>query len=474
MMMNSKNPLSDEPITVLHITDQLSKGGAGRALIALAKYSRRLGNFRHECISVKPPFDGVISEGVTEGLPVHVAPPLDEIRALIERADIVQWHWWQDFPLMREDLPRKPTIVWCAVSGEYPPNELTREVVDFADMMVITNPMTRDLPAVRSLSEEERQRKVKVIFESADFERILPIEKIPHDTFNVGWIGTIAPGKYNRRYIEMSGRIALPNVRFIICGEGPLKEEAMAQAKRLRMAERFHFAGYQDDMRKMFALFDVYGFPLDEKTFAGGELNLQEAMAAGLPIVIFPYGGPKRMILHNHNGLIAYSEAEYREYIEYLYYHPDERRRLGENARDYALREYGAENAAKKYNRLYYEMLETAPEGRQGANRQPQETGSLSPGTRKFRQSRTLRLRLSGRFPRRSGGAPSFGTGPGGAAKDARSRNSRTSIRRYRKVYRHPDLPFLQGHRHRFHLPVGGSLSGLPARSLRTDSVQKR
>ncbi len=351
-------PEPSQPIKVLHITDQLSKGGAGRALIALAKYSRRLGNFQHECISVKPPFDGVISEGVTEGLPVHVSPSRDEIRSLIERADIVQWHWWQDFPLMREDLPRKPTIVWCAVSGEYPPNELTREVVDFADIMVITNPMTRDLPAIRSLPENERQRKVKVIFESADFERILPVEKIPHDTFNVGWIGTLAPGKYNRRYIEMSSRIALPNVRFIICGEGPMKGEAMEEARRLKTAERFHFVGYQDDMRRMFGLFDVYGFPLDEKTFAGGELNLQEAMAAGLPIVIFPYGGPKRMILHNYNGLIAYSEEEYREYIEYLYYHPEERKRLGDNARDYALREYGAENAAKKYNRLYVEMLQ--------------------------------------------------------------------------------------------------------------------
>ncbi|MBU0517737.1 glycosyltransferase, partial [bacterium] len=348
---------SDKPVKILHITDQLSKGGAGRALIGVAKYSQRLGNYQHECISVKQLFDGVVSEGVTEGLKVHVAPPLEQIKDLIEQADIVQWHWWQDFPLMREALPEKPKIVWCAVSGEYPPNELTREVVDFADQMVITNPLTRDLPAIRSLPESERQRKVRLIFESADFERILPVERIPHDTFNVGWIGTIAEGKYNPRYVEMSSKISLPNVKFVVLGEGPLKEQAMRDAYRLGVLERFNFAGYQDDMRQVLGLFDVYGFPLDEKTFAGGELNLQEVMVAGLPIVVFPYGGPKRMILHNYNGLIANSEKEYKDHIEYLYYHPEERKRLGDNAREYALREFGAENAARKYNQLYDEML---------------------------------------------------------------------------------------------------------------------
>jgi len=356
------NHQSDRLTRVLHITPQLTKGGAGRALIGVAKYSTRHGNFHHECVSVKALVDGVVTEGVNEGLKVYSGPSLTEIRALIEKSDIVHWHYWQDFPLMREDLPRRPRIVWCAVSGEYPPNELPLEVVEFADMMVICNPMTRDLPAIRSIPESERQQKVRVIFESADFERILPVPKIPHDTFNVGWIGTVNKGKYNSRYIEMCRKIAIPNVRFMVVGQGPLVKPSIELAKKYGVAERFEFTGYQNDMKKIFGMFDVYGYPLDEITFAGGELNLQEAMVAGLPIVVFPYGGPKRMILHNYNGLIAYSENEYREFIEFLYHHPEERIRLGNNAKEYALREYGAENAALKFNRLYREMLIEFPQ----------------------------------------------------------------------------------------------------------------
>jgi glycosyltransferase involved in cell wall biosynthesis len=350
------NP-SKRPIRVLHITDQLSKGGAGRALIGVAKYSTRMGNFHHECISLKTLFDGVISEGVTEGLTVHVAPDTDKIRSLVSGADIIHWHWWQNMPLMRANLPRKPTLVWCAVSGEYPPNQLTREVIDFADVMVVTNPLSYDLPSVRSLSESERGTKVRLIFESADFERVLPVESVQHDTFNIGWIGTIAPGKYHPRYVEMSEKIDVPNVRFLVCGEGGSKEKAIRDVKRLGVEERFRFVGYQNDMRHFLGMLDVYGFPLDEKTFAGGELNLQEVMVAGLPIVILPYGGPKRMILHGYNGLVAYSDREYKEHIEYLYHHPEERERLGNNAREYALKEFGAENAAYKFNQLYGELL---------------------------------------------------------------------------------------------------------------------
>lgn len=387
-------PSASRPTKVLHITDCLSKGGAGRGLIGVAKYSAHLGNHQHECISVKPLIDGVVSEGVTEGLKVHAAPGLDDIRRLIESADIIHWHWWEDFPLMRADLPRKPTVVWCAVSGEYPPNELTRQVVDFADIMVISTPLTRDLPAIRSLPEMERQRKVRVILESPDFERILPIERIPHDTFNIGWVGDICPGRYNKRFIDISRQINIPNVRFLICGEGPQKLAATQEAIRLGVEDRFQFLGYQEDMRRMFGLFDLYGYLLDEKTYADGELNLQEAMAAALPIVILPYGGPTRTILHNSNGLVAYSERDYQEYIEFLYRHPEESERLGNNAREYCLREFGAGNAARKFNRVYREVLEVCRRPATNVESKPIETGQKIESLKRlalFHQSRGRR-----------------------------------------------------------------------------------
>jgi len=62
------NHQSDRLTRVLHITPQLTKGGAGRALIGVAKYSTRHGNFHHECVSVKALVDGVVTEGVNEGL----------------------------------------------------------------------------------------------------------------------------------------------------------------------------------------------------------------------------------------------------------------------------------------------------------------------------------------------------------------------------------------------------------------------
>jgi len=45
--------------------------------------------------------------------------------------------------------------------------------------------------------------------------------------------------------------------------------------------------------------FDVYGYPLCADTYASGELNLQEVMYAGVPPVVFPYGGVKGLVEHD-------------------------------------------------------------------------------------------------------------------------------------------------------------------------------
>jgi tetratricopeptide (TPR) repeat protein len=52
------------------------------------------------------------------------------------------------------------------------------------------------------------------------------------------------------------------------------------------------------------------------------------------------------------------SEREYKRAIEYLHHHPQERERLGRNAREYARRIFGAENAAKQLNPIYEKMMQ--------------------------------------------------------------------------------------------------------------------
>jgi hypothetical protein len=155
----------------------------------------------------------------------------------------------------------------------------------------------------------------------------------------------------------MSAQINIPNVRFIVCGGG-INDYLYQQAQQLGVAERFEFRGYVEDIKPVIEILDVYAYPLCEDTYAASELNLQEVMYAGVPPVVFPYGGVKRLVVNNYTGLIVHSELEYKHAIEYLYHHPEERRRLSRNAREYAQQIFGAENAAKQLNPIYERLME--------------------------------------------------------------------------------------------------------------------
>jgi hypothetical protein len=90
---------------------------------------------------------------------------------------------------------------------------------------------------------------------------------------------------------------------------------------------------------------------------SASDVNVQEAMAAGLPVVLLPSRGCPDMVLHEVSGLVVHSEDEMVSALRRLYDEPDLRDRLGRNARSYAARFFGAHNTALGYHQLYAEAL---------------------------------------------------------------------------------------------------------------------
>jgi hypothetical protein len=155
-------------------------------------------------------------------------------------------------------------------------------------------------------------------------------------------------------FVSMSARVQAPHVRFIVCGDGHL-DLLKQQAAELDVSDRFEFRGYVEDIRSILEITDVYGYPLCLNP--GAELNLQEAMFAGIPPVVFPLGGIVDMVRHRENGMIVHNEKEYAQAIDYLYEHPRRRRLMGEAARQFALKHFGGERSAAKLHQVYQTML---------------------------------------------------------------------------------------------------------------------
>jgi glycosyltransferase involved in cell wall biosynthesis len=347
-------------IKILHVIQGFYRGGSGRALVATAKYSSKLGSFQHRVVSLGVADPGAVEMAKEAGLTVANANDTETVLNEMENADIVHLHFWnnpQMYEFLRSELPAMRLLIWFHVAGDKPPQIITKELVNYSDFALACSPYTYEHPVFQNLPAEVRLRKTGMVYGAADFERVSNIQPRDHDTFNIGYIGHISFAKMYPNYIPMSAQINIPNVQFIVCGGG-IVNYLQQQTQQLGVVERFDFRGPVEDIKSAIEIFDVYGYPLCEDTYAASELNLQEVMYAGVPPVVFPYGGVKRLVVDNYTGLLVRSELEYKQAIEYLYHHPEERVRLGRNARDYAKQIFGAENAAKALNPIYERLIE--------------------------------------------------------------------------------------------------------------------
>ncbi len=348
-------------IRVLHVIQSLSLGGATRALIATAKYSTRAGGFRHSAISLLPAAPEALNLAAEANVEVFNAPDRQSILRMMADADIVHVNFWNNpevYDLLRSELPPVRLLLWYHIAGDGRPQIITRQLVEFADFNIASNPFTfQDVPVFRAMAADTKAQYVGMVYDAADYERVKEVQKREHPLFNVGYIGTVAFTKMHPNYVAMSSAVRIPEARFIVCGGG-IEHQLRQQAHDLGDAHRFDFRGYVQDIRPVIEILDVYGYPLCENTYASSELNLQEVMVCGIPPVVFPYGGIKQLIVNDYTGMVVQTEKEYSDVLEHLHHDTAERQRIGRNAREYALQIFGAENAAKKLQPIYRSMMQ--------------------------------------------------------------------------------------------------------------------
>jgi glycosyltransferase involved in cell wall biosynthesis len=92
------------------------------------------------------------------------------------------------------------------------------------------------------------------------------------------------------------------DVTFCALGDGPEKASVVREACQLGLADRFVFAGFQEDTRPYLAMFDV--FTLASRREGLGTAVI-EAQAAGLPVVVTRIGGLPEIVEDGRNGLLV-------------------------------------------------------------------------------------------------------------------------------------------------------------------------
>lgn len=341
--------------TVVHVVPQLTRGGGGRAVLNCAcALSEVEAPVASRLVSLRSADPRMSAEAAACGIRLLDAPGPEALRSELETADVVQVAFWNSpelLELLDHDLPPCRLVLWLIVAGAAPPQVVSDEIVELADRAVAGGPLPgrRDLDLVPAL---------------LDPARIEGIERRSHEGFVVGYIGTVATTKMHPGFVGLCLAVDRDDARFVVAGLGDGFAAIAAEAERLGARDRFELRGFVDDVGHELAGFDVFGYPLRPDNYGAAELVVQEAMLAGVPPVVLPYGGAAGLVEDGRTGLVAADEREYPRALERLAADPDLRLRLGEAAREHARTAFSPAAVARRWAELYGEMLEIPKRGR--------------------------------------------------------------------------------------------------------------
>lgn len=157
--------------------------------------------------------------------------------------------------------------------------------------------------------------------------RILRSRFAADDEVVVGYVGRLAPEKELHRLASLR---RIRNMRLVLIGDGPARG---ALGRRLSTLDPvFTGALRGEELATAYAALDVFVHPGTTETFGQ---TLQEAHAAGLPVVAPAVGGPLDLVQHGVDGFLVDPQLDHalRRAVLTLVSEPELRARFGEAGR---------------------------------------------------------------------------------------------------------------------------------------------
>ncbi len=245
-----------------------------------------------------------------------------DIQRLIQRHDIDLLHTHDNLSNVLVGLGRKHFDCPCVASayGWWEPrwNLKIRAYYELERRFALPR-----FDAVYTVSEDMKRKvvrggtpaqRIRVIHTGIDLSSLRSGESpkraraalgIPDDAIVVGTVSRLSREKGHHHLLRAAARLRerYPRLHLLILGNGPLRDELEALAKRLGIAERVHFTGFFADLPLALSMMDVFALPsiLDE----GFPTAVIEAEAAGLPIVASDIGGTRETLLPERTGLLV-------------------------------------------------------------------------------------------------------------------------------------------------------------------------
>ena len=312
--------------TVFAYTDSEAFGGAEEALAILLTGLGESGWRPTLLHSVRPRLDPLLERIVPFGIASRVVPAMPEglrgaARAVglarilrAERPDVfhahLTWPFGCKWALAAACVARVPAVVATA--------QLFVDVSVGPSRRAQVWALARRVDRIIAVSGHTRQRyhdalgwpleRLTVVPNAVDVERFAgPPDPGVREELEDGSGRPIAlvparleEQKGHRHLLEAARR--LPGVRFLCAGDGRLRDELIAGADRLGVADRVTFLGFRRDMDVLLGACDLVVLP---SLYEGLPLTLIEAMAAGRAVVATDIGGTRELVVDGATGILV-------------------------------------------------------------------------------------------------------------------------------------------------------------------------
>lgn len=168
---------------------------------------------------------------------------------------------------------------------------------------------------------------------SVDLEEKRKKLGVPKNGFILLSVGELNDNKNHQVVIKAIGRLNIPNIHYIICGQGINKNYLLELGEELGISNQIHLLGFREDVIEICKIADVFVFPSKRE---GLPVSIMEAMASGLPIIATEIRGTTDLVVRDQGGyLVKPTDVDaFMESIDTLYSDENIRKELSEKNRE--------------------------------------------------------------------------------------------------------------------------------------------
>jgi glycosyltransferase involved in cell wall biosynthesis len=204
--------------------------------------------------------------------------------------------------------------------------------------------------------------KLFIIGNALPAEAFAPTKQYVNRTSGPQRVGMVARMnahcKNHAGFLRIASRIhrKMPEVEFLLVGDGPLRPELQKQAEDLGLGNRAIFLGDRRDIPDIFASMDVAVLTSDSESLSN---VLLEAMAVGLPVVAYRVGGNAELVNEDRGAVIpAGDEERFASAVLRLLASPAMCLQMGQEGRKFVQENFTLERILQRYEACYEKLLE--------------------------------------------------------------------------------------------------------------------